>query len=298
MKEAATNRGDVSPERLRDLKVVASAWQLSGEHCNDNCRAYHKVRPLLRYLGLSAEPVDQADFFNTSLSDAIGNGARDILVCGTSDTAMPELVLAIANALSVPVQIHLLDICQTPGQLARQWIEPEPSSLRTETSDILDWAPAFQFDVIVTHSLLGQFSPESRPALFAKWYQVLRPGGRVITVNRIKASGEVRSYDNATAEALANAVVKKYKDGKTNARIAPRELYDAVMDYCENRASFAVSSTKKIMELCAGADLEILTLDTQTGKSRSAGLSGPALPDGATYCHFVAHKPTSLQGHL
>lgn len=297
MTEAASNRGGSPAAKLLCLRAAEAAWNLSASHCNTDCKTYHKIRPLLRCLGLTAEPADQAAFFNSSMTEALHLGARDILVCGTSDTAMPELILAIADAASVPVRLHIVDVCQTPGELAGRCIQPEPSSLRTETSDILCWAPADQFDVIVTHSLLGQFSPETRPALFAKWHQLLRPDGRVITVNRIKTFGEVRSYDNATAEALAHEVVKKYKDGKLNTNIAPEELHGAVMDYCENRASFAVSSTKQIMDLCTGAGLEILTLDAQKGKSRSAGLRGPALPDGATYCHLVARKPKNLQGH-
>lgn len=297
MTEAASNRGGSPAAKLLCLRAAEAAWNLSASHCNTDCKTYHKIRPLLRCLGLSAEPADQAAFFNSSMTEALHLGARDILVCGTSDTAMPELILTIAYAASFPVRLHIVDVCQTPGELAKRCIQPEPSSLRTETSDILCWAPADQFDVIVTHSLLGQFSPETRPALFAKWHQLLRPDGRVITVNRIKTFGEVRSYDNATAEALAHEVVKKYKDGKLNTNIAPEELHGAVMDYCENRASFAVSSTKQIMDLCTGAGLEILTLDAQKGKSRSAGLRGPALPDGATYCHLVARKPKKLQGH-
>lgn len=270
--------------------MAESAWQMSGRSCNVTCQTYHKVRPLLRCLGLSAEPADQADFFKSSFTAAIQSGARDILICGSSDTAMPEMVLAIADAMSVPVQLHLLDICKTPGQLALKHCQSTPSNLRVETANILNWTTALRFDAIVTHSLLGQFSPDMRPALFAKWHQLLRPGGQVITVNRIRPQSKVRSYNSDTAMALADETVRRYESGNPGGGIGSDELHRAVMDYCRDRRSYPVESVGQVSGLCTEAGLEIRMLEARKSTPRSAGLSGPAMPDGGTYCHLVAAR--------
>lgn len=291
MRQAATFCGNSDSIDLHDLRMAESAWHVSGRSCNATCRTYHRVRPLLRCLGLSAEPADQAEFFKTSLTEAIGNGARDILICGTSDTAMPEMALAIADAMSVPVQLHLLDICKTPGQLALEHCQSTPSNLRVETANILNWTTALRFDAIVTHSLLGQFSPDMRPALFAKWHQLLRPGGQVITVNRIRPQSKVRSYNSDTAMALADETVRRYEFDNPGGDIGSDELHRAVMDYCRDRRSHPVESVGQVSGLCTEAGLEIQTLETRKSTPRSAGLTGPAMPDGGTYCHLVAARP-------
>src|SRR3546814_1159862 len=51
---------------------------------------------------------------------------------------------------------------------------------------VLDYAGGARFDVVCTHCFLGYFTPEQRPALMAKWFSLLRPGGRVLTVNPIR----------------------------------------------------------------------------------------------------------------
>lgn len=246
---------------------------------------------MLRCLGLSAEPADQASFFNTALTDAIHSGARRILICGSSDTAMPDLVLAIAEAVSVPVQLHLLDICPTPGQLALRHLKPKPSSLQVVASDILRWVPSQLFDVIITHSLLGQFSQDARSGLFAKWHQMLQSGGRVITINRLRNESGIRTYSETMAKAVADEAVSRYVVGNFGSNITPDDLHVAVLDYCRNRASHPVQSAQSIADLCKAAGLEILLLESQKAGSLSTGLSGPAMPDGATYCHLIAQRP-------
>src|SRR3546814_19002308 len=51
---------------------------------------------------------------------------------------------------------------------------------------VLDYDGGARFDVVCTHCFLGYFTPEQRPALMAKWFSLLRPGGRVLTVNPIR----------------------------------------------------------------------------------------------------------------
>src|SRR3546814_11783469 len=51
---------------------------------------------------------------------------------------------------------------------------------------VLDYDGGARFDVVCTHCFLGYFTPEQRPALMAKWFSLLRPGGRVLTVTPIR----------------------------------------------------------------------------------------------------------------
>src|SRR3546814_10086578 len=59
-------------------------------------------------------------------------------------------------------------------------------AVETVVTPVLDYDGGARFDVVCTHCFLGYFTPEQRPALMAKWFSLLRPGGRVLTVNPIR----------------------------------------------------------------------------------------------------------------
>src|SRR3546814_6710778 len=59
------------------------------------------------------------------------------------------------------------------------------------------------FDAIVTHSFLGSFPAEARPVLARRWFALLRPGGRLLTINRVRGRDAAAAVPFSAPEAKA-----------------------------------------------------------------------------------------------
>ncbi len=71
------------------------AQELAPDLCEPTgCGWYHGTWPTLRALGLVATPYRHAALFDGVLGAAAAAGRGDVLVCGSADAAMVEIVLA------------------------------------------------------------------------------------------------------------------------------------------------------------------------------------------------------------
>src|SRR6185369_1501384 len=86
-------------------------------------------------------------------------------------------------------EITIVDQCETPLMLNRWYAERAALAITTTRSNLLQYATSTPFDLICTHSLLSELPPARRPALLANWRTLLRPGGCVVTVNRLRPDG-------------------------------------------------------------------------------------------------------------
>src|SRR6185503_18777380 len=66
-------------------------------------------------------------------------------------------------------QVTVLDVCGTSVELNRWYAERAGAAVATVCSNVLTFAPAAPFDLICTHSFIGQFDPESRARLARNW---------------------------------------------------------------------------------------------------------------------------------
>ncbi len=263
------------------------AWDIANTKCHDDCRDYHRVRPLLRALGLSAQPSDQQRFFD----EALACGGIDVLVCGASDSAMPSLVHAALNRSGHSTRLRILDRCQTPLDLSRRIFNSSASGISTSAADILNWKTAARYDVITTHSLLGQFAPRLRSALFSKWFSLLRPGGRIVTVNRMRPDCSSASFAVDAIEQLANEVSARCRNVGAFKDVDGDEIRSAVQVYARKRHTNPVRSVEEIIDLCCVAGLRVLSADERYPETLLPNIAGPAIPADAPYVHLIAQRP-------
>jgi SAM-dependent methyltransferase len=186
------------------------------------------------------------------------------MISGSADYSMLALVLwAFRNENVVP-EVHVIDACETPLFLNRWYAERTRVNVETEASDILQWEAAEPFDIICTHSLLGRFNPSARERLIAKWRQLLRPGGSVLTVNRVRpmARADKERFTPEQARAFQEAAVRE-----------------------------AEKRRKEVKELFTAGGFVIDRLDLRSsGGGAGAAPSGPAAHGNAEYVHVVAWR--------
>jgi SAM-dependent methyltransferase len=186
---AVPPRDAVALARLERGARLAAA--LAPELCrirsgNDDCGALHGIWPLLRRLGLAAEPSRHDTFYRSALGALAASGeASRVLVAGSADWGMLELIVDVYHEQAAQLEVTVVDRCPTPA-LLNAWYGTELGlAVRTGAADLIRYVDDAPFDVICTHSLLGYPAAAARGELVDNWRRLLRPGGSVVTVTRL-----------------------------------------------------------------------------------------------------------------
>ncbi len=177
---------------------LARRWALS--HCHpgqEGCGWYHGAWQTFRLLGLFTTISSDDDFFSRVLPPLCRTGERSILVSGAADYALlARIVAAAAGRGSTFPRVTVVDRCATPLLLNQWYARQAGVPLVVEQADILAYAPPAPFDLICTHSFLGFFPRKERTLLVDAWFRMLKPGGVVVTAQRVRPreTGEIRGY--------------------------------------------------------------------------------------------------------
>lgn len=165
------------------------ATAIAPQRCN-GCARYHINWALARLARLGspygsdeqefADQIDRALSYRASLPGPIA-----ISILGAAETGIPALVAhAAVNAGIVDrAEFVVIDICDTPLQLCRDFGERHRLRLRTVEADLVALEGCPPADIIVAHSLLRFIPVEARLDCLRRWQRWLKPGGRLIVSN-------------------------------------------------------------------------------------------------------------------
>lgn len=270
----------LTPDQVRTLAATS---------CGD-CAWYHGFWPLIRSLGLGTVPEDHADFYRDAVRTAAVHGPLDrILVCGAADHSMPLLVRRITEDLGHRPEITVLDRCKTPLVLCRSALDGMAARLKTIHSPVLDAGLEQPFDLIVTHSFMGYFSEVERQALLAQWAAWLKPGGWVLTVNRLRGT-RLRSigFSETEASAFVERIVTAVAARPGTTALPEAELRELAADYARRFSIHPVTSIADLMRQCndAGLSAQVISL----GQVSRSGPTGPTAPGSASYFGFSLRR--------
>lgn len=181
--------------------ALAEAPRLCADNPAGDCAWYHGSWPVLKGLGVFVSLKSDDDFLLPELRAAVAGGARRILVSGTADAGMLARV-AVCLPDAPTLDITVLDCCATPLALCRQYADLAGFRIRTVQADILDYRDPEGFDLICTHSFLTFFDEAARRRLVRRWHGLLRPGGAVLTAQRVRP-GETEALTRYPAAEVA-----------------------------------------------------------------------------------------------
>ena len=175
------------PREAIALALAESARLCAGNPFG-NCSWYHASWPVLKGLGVFISLKSDDDFLLPQLRTAMAGGARRILISGTADAGMLARVAACRDAAPDGLDITVLDCCPTPLALCRHYAGLAGLPIRTVQADILTYTEegAEGYDLICTHSFLTFFDAAQRLQLVRQWHALLKPGGVVITAQRVR----------------------------------------------------------------------------------------------------------------
>lgn len=283
------------------LESAPLAWQLAPQLCgmgpatHEDCSPMHGVWQYLRVLGLVGSMEHRAGFYLHALEAVTGAaGAPRVLICGTADYAMLVRVLAAFHGRRIEPDITVLDLCETPLMLNRWYAERMSCRIDTARIDVMEFTPSTAFDAICTDAFLGRFPRERRPGLAAKLRELLRPGGKVITMNRLRpgSAGERICFSAEQARSLRTAALSAAVEMRELLKVDPEELARRAETYANHHVTHAVSSAEEVRELFehAGFEVDQLSAAAMPADNRHR-LHGPSILRVGEYLGTVARRP-------
>ena len=284
-----------------DAALVRSAHMarsLALEHCphagRGNCSWYHSVWQYFRALGVTKTAGGSSAYFDEALRSLARDGARRVLISGAADDAMSLVALAAFRAAGKPLELTVVDLCETPLALARWSAQALGASVLTCRSDILAFDRAGAFDIVMSNSFLGAFAPEERRALFARWASLLRPGGKVLLTNRLRpGSGHARfGFTEEQARSFCATVRREAERARAVLGVDPGAIEGWARVYTERYRSCPLRTVDEVLELLRAARLTPERIDTARfpGRSGSRVVAGPSVAEPADYVRVLATR--------
>jgi len=277
------------------------AWRLAPRLCRrdpltgESCAWNHGFWQMLRLMGMITTPAHHRDFFAQAFAAAAtGNPRPRILISGAADYSMLAHVLAGFREAGAAPEITVADLCETPLHLNRWYADRLAVAIETVCCNILEYRSARSCDMICTHSFLGQFAPPQRSELIGTWRQLLRPGGILLTVNRLRPSAADVwiGFSPEQQQAFRNAVLGKAGALRGIVEIAGDEVAKCADAYASRQGAYPIRSREELTELFArgGLAVEHLTSAPVAGIDRGK-VTGPTTPGSAEYACVMARRP-------
>lgn len=251
-------------------------------HSGESCLDYHRIWQYLRLLGIITTVRSDADFLRSTLRPLLHTDAcRHILISGTADYGLLAQIGALVQAERAMVAITVLDRCQTPLYLNDWYAQQTGLTITTVAADIFTYTPAAPFDLICTHSFLSRFDPAGRTALVRHWHSLLRPGGRVLTTNRVRpeAGAAQIGYTPAQIAALRAEVLQAARRLPHQLTVPPETLADWTESYARQHYRYPLRSLDELQTLFGdhGFRSEHLSLAAAAERQHDRA-TGPADP--------------------
>jgi SAM-dependent methyltransferase len=246
---------------------------------------------VLRLLGLNTTPEHHAAFFRDGLREL--PAAPRVLISGTADYSLLARLLPAFDERGMRASVTVVDRCETALMLNRWYAEKLGIEIATTRSDALDYAETSGFDLVCTHSFLGQFDAQRRLQLLAAWRRMLKPGGLLLTINRLRpgAGADWLGYSAQQAALLADNVRERVALAGGLIGATADDLAAAALRYARNMGAWPLRSEDEIRSLCEASGFRVEQLTSQpVVLAAGKGLSGPTMPGGAPYAHLAARR--------
>jgi SAM-dependent methyltransferase len=288
----------VAPEE--PLAVSAPlAWAEAPGRCfrdpetGQTCAAYHRVWQYLRLLGIISAARTNTDFMIDRFRQCAATGWYPrALVSATADYSMLAHLSCAYAAEHAPLDVTVVDRCPTAVFLNRWYASRYGFPITAVTAGVLDYMADRTFDLVCTHNFLSSFDPESRARLVARWHALLRPGGVVVTTQRVQPdqTADRNVIDKDEARELSCRTVEAAHAYPQRLDVAADELGAAVYDFAIARETYAIRTTNQITDLFEAAGFHLDLADEGGDAERARDRPTRRLNPGSYRMRIVARR--------
>jgi SAM-dependent methyltransferase len=285
----------ISAPLAREVASVCCA-RAAADH---SCEPYHGFWQYMRLMGLGKTLSGQSARYLSTLDQLAGEWAqrpaarpRQVLISGCADYSMLAHVLHACGELNPRVAVTVLDVCPTPLFLNEWYARRVGQAVTVVCADILQHRAADAYDLIVTSSFLGYFSPEVRPRLFRGYAAMLRAGGRLVFANRIRPGSESEAVgfsppqtENFAARAAALSAVLP-----AAIALEPGHAVRMARSYAQIFTSYPLNGEESVRTLARASGLRWVDGSCVPSAMLQAQVNGPSIGDGSDYVFVNLEK--------
>ncbi len=282
----------LDPELLAAAKY---AVELAGSTCRvddsgESCAWYHGAWPFFRVVELVSTPGKHARHFDSELHRLQQRGqCRRVLISGCADDGMLKMLADGVAGHMPPVEFTVIDRCTTPLRLCARFAERQRLELVTIQRDILDDVAEPPFDAIFTHGFLGYFAAAEIPLLLTRWRSMLRPGGRLVMVQRIREGYAETHVGFTPTEAAAFVDSVKRLSAPYTSELGDYDVPALAQRYVANMHAYPVRSADGLRRTIEENGFRLVRFD-RTESERANDITGPAVPNSSGYHMITAEK--------
>lgn len=257
------------------------------------CGWYHGSWQMLRWLGLFHSIRSDDDFFLASLQREIESGARHILVSGAADYALQARIMAAAGSHRGAINLTVLDRCATPLKLNAWYAAQLGLTIETVQDDVLNYRAAAPFDLICTHSFLCFFDTDSRRTLIRNWGEMLRPGGAVMTAQRVHSSDQqaIIRYDDSQIASLVQSAWDLAAAPGSPPGITTELAASLARGYATHHWTHLIRSAEHLRQPFEDCGFELEIFEPPGGAQQVPDVPGTPNPQGSERWRILARKP-------
>lgn len=265
------------------------AWREAPRSCPPECRDYHRVWQYLRLLGVITTVRTNTAFLQHTFG-ALRTTHPRVMVAATADYGMLAQLHHAYGEHSLDVTV--LDRCPTAIALNRWYGERVGRLVHDVVGDLLTFETSQPFDLVTTHNLLGRFDDEGRRRLLSTWYRSLRPGGVVVTTQRVRPNwtkAQYRYTSDETVELGARVCDAARRAGLVEP--TPDELGETARAYAGAKETSTIRSTSAVVEAFEVAGFVVDRVDEGGMAERHADRPSSTAGLDTFRMRIVAHRP-------
>lgn len=282
-------------------RQLALAACVQDEH-GGGCGPYHGFWQYMRLMGLGKTMSGLSAAFVQGIRETVraaagaGHVPPQVLISGCADYSAFAHVVHACRDLGPRPSVTALDLCETPLILTRWYARRAGWAVETACSDVLHYRTDRRYDLILTSSFLGYFSPVQRPSLFAAYARLLAPGGILLFTCRLRAEPEERQlgFTAAQADAFAERAAVLSERLPAESRLPAEAARRMARAYAGRFLSYPVNGEATLRRLAQDAGLVWWRGESARTEAAHQGVSGPTLADGAEYLLVMLRRPAPM----
>ena len=260
------------------------AWAIAPRLCPGDpqspsaCVWYHRVWQYLRLLRVITSIRTNSAFLTRTFDGLAPNHPR-VLVSGSADYAMlAHLWHAYAGRT---LDVTVVDLCPTALYLNEWYAGRFGFRLSAVHSDALEYIADRPYDLICTHNFVGRFDAAARRRLLARWAMLLRPGGVIVTTQRIRPNhlGQKQAYTADGACELSARVVAAASAYPASLGAGIDEIGAAAYQYALRQGGYVIRTTREITDALEAEGFDVELVD-EGGGMPERERDRPSSPDG------------------
>ena len=245
------------------LHGVAPVLCTSDHIDKSGCHWYHGTWQYLRLLQLVSTPTWHHEFYRAELANALTQcDSANALITGTADYSMLAYLAEAARQAETRTCFHVLDQCATPLFACRWYAKRADIDIVAHEEDIFHFEPGSDnagFDILCTDAFLTRFTGVTPKKVLEKWFNLLKPGGRLVTTVRVHQQALTARDPEAAVRDFRDRAVERAKRWEPFLHKSAVEIGEAAEVYARTMQSHPIGDEAEIRSLLESSGFEIAT---------------------------------------